>query len=70
MCPAGCTRGRRGIIGGGSAELPTTIFDLTMGVQKTSLLGQIGVYVEGMCGVDIDLNPLGLTLLPRAPVRV
>ena len=40
------------------------------GVQKTSLVGQIGVYVEGMCGVDIDLNPLGLTILPRAPVRV
>ena len=34
------------------------------GVQKTSLVGQIGVYVEGMCGVDIDLNPLGLTILP------
>ena len=68
--PAGCTRGRPGIIGGGSAELPTTILDLRMVVQKTSLVGQIGVYVEGMCGVDIDLNPLGLTILPRAPVRV
>ena len=41
-----------------------------MVVQKTSLVGQIGVYVEGMRGVDIDLNPLGLTILPRAPVRV
>ena len=41
-----------------------------MGVQKTSLVGQIGVYVEGMCGVDIDLKPLGLTILPRAPVGV
>ena len=40
------------------------------GVQDTCLVGQIGVYVEGMCGVDIDLNPLGLTILPRAPVRV
>ena len=51
-------------LGGGSAELPTTILDLRMVVQKTSLVGQIGVYVEGMCGVDIDLNPLGLTILP------
>ena len=40
------------------------------GVEETTLVGQIGVYVEGMCGVDIDLNPLGLTILPRAPVRV
>ena len=40
------------------------------GVQKTSLVGQIGVYVEGLGGVDIGLNPLGLTILPRAPVRV
>ena len=34
------------------------------GVEETTLVGQIGVYVEGMCGVDIDLNPLGLTILP------
>ena len=40
------------------------------GVEETTLVGQIGVYVEGMCGVDIDLNPLGLTILPREPVRV
>ena len=40
------------------------------GVEETSLVGQMGVYVEGMCGVDIDLKPLGLTILPIAPVRV
>ena len=41
-----------------------------MVVQKTSLVGQIGVYVEGVCGVDIGLHPLELTILPGAPVRV
>ena len=40
------------------------------GFEETSLVGQMGVYVEGMCGVDIGLNPLGLTILPGAPVRV
>ena len=40
------------------------------GVEETSLVGQMGLYGEGMCGVDIDLNPLGLTILPGALVRL
>ena len=39
------------------------------GADETTLVGQMGVCGEGMCGVDIGLNPLGLTILDGAPVR-
>ena len=49
---------------------PQPLWIREQGVEETTLVGQMGVYGEGMCSVDLDLNPLGLTILPRATVRV
>ena len=49
---------------------PQPLWIREQGVEETTLVGQMGVYGEGMCGVDIGLNPPGLTILHRALVRV
>ena len=43
---------------------PQPLWIREQGVEETTLVGQMGVYGEGMCSVDIDLNPLGMTILP------
>ena len=43
---------------------PQPLWIREQGVEETTLVGQMGVYGEGMCSVDLDLNPLGMTILP------
>ena len=58
MCPAACTRGRRGIIGGASPELPTTTLDQRTGCRGDDSSGSDGCVWGGKRSLASLLPPL------------